>query len=53
MLIFYPYISMCIQGLLQNVQFIFDIPLEDVLESRGCELANTGIVFNAFLLYIL
>ncbi|XP_058262697.1 thrombospondin-2 isoform X1 [Hemibagrus wyckioides] len=29
------------RGLLQNVQFIFDIPLEDVLESRGCELANT------------
>uniref|UniRef100_A0AAY4EZL2 Thrombospondin 2a n=1 Tax=Denticeps clupeoides TaxID=299321 RepID=A0AAY4EZL2_9TELE len=26
------------RGLLQNVHFIFDIALEDVLEGRGCEL---------------
>uniref|UniRef100_A0AAR2KJF5 Thrombospondin 2a n=1 Tax=Pygocentrus nattereri TaxID=42514 RepID=A0AAR2KJF5_PYGNA len=30
------------RGLLQNVQFIFDTPLEDVLENRGCELENPG-----------
>uniref|UniRef100_A0A673N848 Thrombospondin-2-like n=1 Tax=Sinocyclocheilus rhinocerous TaxID=307959 RepID=A0A673N848_9TELE len=30
------------QGLLQNVRFIFDTPLEDILESRGCDLGNPG-----------
>uniref|UniRef100_A0A671N570 Thrombospondin-2-like n=1 Tax=Sinocyclocheilus anshuiensis TaxID=1608454 RepID=A0A671N570_9TELE len=30
------------QGLLQNIRFIFDTPLEDILESRGCDLGNPG-----------
>ncbi|XP_026870029.2 thrombospondin-2 isoform X1 [Electrophorus electricus] len=28
------------RGLLQNVRFIFDMPLEDILRNKGCELAK-------------
>uniref|UniRef100_A0A8C2FKQ6 Thrombospondin 2b n=1 Tax=Cyprinus carpio TaxID=7962 RepID=A0A8C2FKQ6_CYPCA len=31
------------RGLLQNVRFIFDTPLEDILESRGCDLGNPAM----------
>lgn len=30
------------QGLLQNVRFIFDTPVEDVLLSRDCEVTKPG-----------
>ncbi|KAI1887191.1 hypothetical protein AGOR_G00203610 [Albula goreensis] len=28
------------RGLLQNVRFVFDIPLEDILTARGCEVSK-------------
>lgn len=30
------------QGLLQNVRFIFDTTVEDVLQSRDCEVTKPG-----------
>ncbi|PIO37620.1 hypothetical protein AB205_0172430, partial [Aquarana catesbeiana] len=29
------------QGLLQNVQLIFDTPVEDILKKKGCQLGHT------------
>lgn len=31
-----------LQGLLQNVCFIFDTPVEDILRKKGCEISKTG-----------
>uniref|UniRef100_A0A4W4EEE7 Thrombospondin 2a n=1 Tax=Electrophorus electricus TaxID=8005 RepID=A0A4W4EEE7_ELEEL len=31
--------NVILQGLLQNVRFIFDMPLEDILRNKGCELS--------------
>lgn len=31
-----------LQGLLQNVCFIFDTPIEDILRKKGCEISKTG-----------
>lgn len=34
--------SLYLQGLLQNVQLIFDTTVEDVLRKKGCQLSHTG-----------
>uniref|UniRef100_A0A8C9SQ95 Thrombospondin 2a n=1 Tax=Scleropages formosus TaxID=113540 RepID=A0A8C9SQ95_SCLFO len=34
------------RGLLQNVRFIFDTPVEDILRSKGCEITNPAITTN-------
>uniref|UniRef100_A0A8C9SBI3 Thrombospondin 2 n=1 Tax=Scleropages formosus TaxID=113540 RepID=A0A8C9SBI3_SCLFO len=35
------------RGLLQDIQFIFDTPAEEVLASRGCEISKHGKKANA------